>query len=76
MWRYSNFYQKNVNYTKVELKCQNLIKNIETLIIKIKLNNNRWLFIIGAYAAGNSRNDFSKDLSKIFDKLKLDRSNL
>lgn len=59
----------------VNLKFKNLIINIETTIIKIKLNDNKWLFIIRAYAAGNSRNDFSKDLSKIFDELKLEQSN-
>lgn len=35
------FIKKKFNHSRIELKCINLIKNIETTIIKIKLSNNK-----------------------------------
>lgn len=62
-------------YTRIHLKSEINIENIETTIIKLDLNNNKKLFIISAYTKGITTKAFKNDLKLIFEELKLDNVN-
>lgn len=61
---------KNIfKHVKIELKSK--LKSIETCIIKLNLPQNQNLFIISAYAAKNTKDNFLNDLNIIIKELKL-----
>lgn len=62
---------KLITFEKINLACLNKLKNLEVTIIKLKLKNNKNLYIISAYSPGDARANFSNDLQEIFFELKL-----
>lgn len=53
------------------MNCQARVDSLETTIIKIVLHNNKNLFIISAYAPGNTKTNIASDLNDIFEELEL-----
>lgn len=69
------FIKNRFRFTRINLKCQSLLKNIECTIIKLNLNHNKKFYIISVYAAGLATRDFVRDFKLIVDELKLDDTN-
>ena len=47
----------------------------ETTIVKLKLQNDNNLFLIAAYATSSGKNEFTAELNKIFENLKIYKNN-
>lgn len=69
------FIKDKFKFSRINLKCQSILKNIECTIVKLNLINNKKFFIISVYAAGLAIKDFINDFKLIFEELHLDNTN-
>lgn len=67
--------KKEINFENIILSRQNNTKKLESTIIKIKINNNKNLFILSVYSLGDVRTSFTTELQDLFFELKLDSIN-
>lgn len=64
--------KKNIKYTQIHLNTENHI--IEKAIIKIDLKHDNKLYLVSVYAKKGKQNEFSLEMTKIFEQLKLENT--
>lgn len=63
--------KEQIEFEQIFLDCQDKIKTIKFTIIRLRLKNNKALFIISMYSPGDVRRQFAEDLGLVFEELNL-----
>lgn len=65
--------KKGIPFSKVNIIISQERSILEFTVVKIKAKTNTYLYLIACYAPCGTQKEFIPDLSKLFEKLKLDR---
>ena len=67
-------YKNNIHVTQVKCECTQSFKLIETTILKMKLTNDNFLYIISIYVTNSNQSLFKNEIDKLFNALRLSNS--